>query len=129
MKIYLVNRFSIDEKVDKKNPPLSEEGIRQAKTLRLLMPSIQFDYCFSSPSISDYASAMLLVGDKVVIDRDKRLQQGPTGIVEKQIDDFLNFVEKNYLDKNILIAAEKNIIHKIKEKRKEAIVIKKDHRM
>lgn len=74
MKLYISNSFEVDTSVNNDNPPLSEIGIQQAKSKRITFPDIKFDYCFTSPLIQDYGSAMLLVGDKVLIDRDKRLQ-------------------------------------------------------
>lgn len=122
MSIYLVKSFSIDKTVEK-NPPLSKKGIREAKELASVMPLIRFDFCFTSPLICDYASAMLLVGDKVIIDRDLRLQKKSTVLVEKQLDDFVLLVEKEYQNKNILIVSDTFIVTKLNKKLKESILL------
>jgi len=123
MSVYLVKCFSTDKTVDEKNPPLSEKGIREAKALRLFLSSVAIDFCFVCPLVSTYASAMLLVGNKVIIDRDERLKKKSTKLVDKQINDFVSFVEKMDPNKNILIVAEPLIVHKLNYKWKESILL------
>lgn len=122
MMIYLLKSFETEENKDiyKNNPPLSEEGIRQARKTKLTIPKVTFDYCFTSSYIADYASGMLVVGDKMIIDRDKRLnkkgKEESTEDVEKRVKDFLSFL-KTYSPKVFLVVADQSIIEMIRDQK------------
>ncbi len=122
MKLYLIASFPVDNTI-KDNPPLSEEGIRQAKSLRLTLPKVKFDYCFSSFSICDYGSAMLVVGDKLVIDRDSRLESVSKKVIEQNIREFLNYLAKTFQDKNVLVVVDKPVFQVIKKNMPSAIIL------
>ena len=125
MKLYISNSFEVDTSVNNDNPPLSEIGIQQAKSKRITFPDIKFDYCFTSPIIQDYGSAMLLVGDKVLIDRDKRLQyEASLADNNTRIIEFIDFLEQTYPEKTILLvinSAMNSILQNYKTKNLEII--------
>lgn len=125
MKLYISNSFEVDTSVNNDNPPLSEIGIQQAKSKRITFPNIKFDYCFTSPLIQDYGSAMLLVGDKVLIDRDKRLQyEASLADNNTRIIEFIDFLEQTYPEKTILLvvnSAMNSILQNYKTKNLEII--------
>lgn len=125
MKLYISNNFEVDTSVNNDNPPLSEIGIQQAKSKRITFPDIKFDYCFTSPLIQDYGSAMLLVGDKVLIDRDKRLQyEASLADNNTRIIEFIDFLEQTYPEKTILLvvnSAMNSILQNYKTKNLEII--------
>lgn len=125
MKLYIFNSFEVDTSVNNDNPPLSEIGIQQAKSKRITFPDIKFDYCFTSPLIQDYGSAMLLVGDKVLIDRDKRLQyEASLADNNTRIIEFIDFLEQTYPEKTILLvvnSAMNSILQNYKTKNLEII--------
>ncbi len=125
MKLYISNSFEVDTSVNNDNPPLSEIGIQQAKSKRITFPDIKFDYCFTSPLIQDYGSAMLLVGDKVLIDRDKRLQyEASLADNNTRIIEFIDFLEQTYPEKTILLvvnSAMNSILQNYKTKNLEII--------
>ena len=125
MKLYISSSFEVDTSVNNDNPPLSEIGIQQAKSKRITFPDIKFDYCFTSPLIQDYGSAMLLVGDKVLIDRDKRLQyEASLADNNTRIIEFIDFLEQAYPEKTILLvvnSAMNSILQNYKTKNLEII--------
>lgn len=113
--IYVISSFAIDSTIEN-NPPLSAMGITQAKTIRSKLVNFSFDYCFASPLVADYGSAMIMLGDKMIIDRDKRLELiNSPEIVQKNIEEFINYLKNNYIDKNILIVAKKEMINILKK--------------
>ena len=110
MKLYLKKKFSIDSSV-KKNPPLSEKGIREARLFQLMMSSLPVDFCFTDSSVAGIGSAMLLVGDKLEIGRDSRLEmKKSTELVEKNVQSFLSDLKELSSSAVVLILAEENIL-------------------
>ena len=113
MKYYLLEPFAKDLSVEK-NPPLSEKGIRMARVFALTMKGISIDYCYTDTSIASFGTALLLVGDKLIVNKvdalDKELEENVTSFIKE-----LN-------DKYILIIAEKSILFII-DKYTDAIFI------
>lgn len=66
----------------KSNIPLSDEGRRQCKKLKEKIKDKKYDICFSSPLIRAMETAMILVGDKVLINKDDRLIERGMGKLE-----------------------------------------------
>ena len=70
--LYLIESFKEDSKV-KNNPPLSEEGVVFGKKLKLRNNAIKFDLCYTSYLLSDFGSALIITGDKLIVNSlDKR---------------------------------------------------------
>lgn len=113
---------------------LSELGIKQAIGLGLLVANVKFDAVFCSDLKRAVDSAHLGFGDKYDIRQDPRLRECnygdlnqsdenavdyqqyiatpfPNGEslkdVERRIDNFLNFLKKNYSGKNVALVAHK----------------------
>ena len=121
VKLYLIKSFSTDEKI-KENPPLSEKGIKDAKLVRLLLPDVTFDCCYTGEEIASYGSAMLMIGDKLVIKRDKRLnKEKSTKVVENNITSYLSSLKDENM---ILIVADSTVIKALHKQVPNAIEIK-----
>ena len=86
MKYYLLEPFAKDLSVEK-NPPLSDKGIRMARVFALTMKGISIDYCYTDTSIASFGTALLLVGDKLIVDKvdalDKELEENVTSFIEE----------------------------------------------
>ena len=128
MKLYLIPSFGTDLTLSKTNPPLSEEGIRKARTMRLFIDCNMFTCCFTSSLAQDFGSAMLLVGDKVVIERDEalNLKKQSTATVEKELQNFLTYISKKYSEDTILVVANDVIITYLKRLYPEAKLLIKN---
>lgn len=109
MKIYLLEPFDRDKSV-KENPPLSEKGIRMARLFSLTMKNFVIDYCYTDTSIASFATALLLVGARVKIDKDEKLNNKDQ--IKKNLKE-LNIRHSD--DSKVLIIAEKSILLLIKE--------------
>lgn len=110
MKIVLVRHGTTEyneKKVlqGKSNIPLNDTGRRECYKLKEQLKDIDFDICFSSPLIRTVETAMILVGDRVFIQPDKRLEERNLGDLEgksiklydskKYWDYSLNYKENN----------------------------------
>lgn len=117
MKYYLLESFAKDLSVEK-NPPLSEKGIRMARVFALTMKGISIDYCYTDTSIASFGTALLLVGDKLIINKvdalDKELEENVTSFIEE--------INNKYKEGKILIIAEKSVLSII-NKHTDAIFI------
>ena len=76
------------------NIPLNDTGRKQATTLKQRLKDTNFDICFSSPLIRAMETAMILVGDKTEIRKDKRLIERGFGKLEGNTID--NYDSKKY---------------------------------
>ena len=106
--IYLVKSFREDKDTSgKNNPPLSEEGVEFGKKLKLRNNAIKFDMCYTSFKLKDFGSALILVGDKLIVQRTHSLDNN-----EKE--EIISFVKSLPIDKSILIVADDEVISVIK---------------
>lgn len=92
MKIVLV-RHGTTEYNEKKilqgksNIPLNDTGRRECYKLKDELKDMDFDICFTSPLMRTVETAMILVGDRVLIQVDKRLEERNLGNLEgKSVD-------------------------------------------
>lgn len=99
------------------NIPLNDAGRVQVKKLKIEMNSNKYDYCFTSPLVRSFETAMILVGDKVEIKKDPRLIERNYGKLEGK--------EKNLLDKKLYFNYDINSsamkVEKIKDLEKRLI--------
>ena len=108
--LYLRESFKEEKDFEgKNNPSLSEEGVQVGKRIKLKISGIKFDKCYSSFLLKDFSSAIILVGDRLVVERTHSFDK-----IDKE--EIMAFVTDLDLDKNILIVASKEIILIIKEK-------------
>ena len=106
--IYLVKSFREDKDTSgNNNPPLSEEGVEAGKKLKLRNNAIKFDMCYTSFKLKDFGSALILVGDKLIVQRTHSLDNN-----EKE--EIISFVKSLPIDKSILIVASDEVISVIK---------------
>lgn len=73
---------------------LNDEGRRQVKKIKPEINKQHYDICFSSPLIRTIETAMILVGDKTEIRKDKRLIERGFGKLEGNTID--NYDSKKY---------------------------------
>ena len=107
--LYVIKSFKEDKDYDgKKNPPLSEEGVQFGKKLKLRNNVINFDLCYTSYLLKDFGSALILVGDKLVVERTHSLD-------EKDKEEIIRFIKSLPQDKSVLIVASDGVISIIKE--------------
>lgn len=102
MKYYLLEPFAKDLSVEK-NPPLSEKGIRMARVFALTMKGISIDYCYTDTSIASFGTALLLVGDKLIVNKVNALDRE----LEENVTSFIEEINNKYKEGKILIIAEK----------------------
>ena len=106
--IYVVKSFREDKDISGNgNPPLSEEGVEAGKKLKLRNNAIKFDMCYTSYMLKDFGSALILVGDKLIVRRTHSLDNN-----EKE--EIINFVKSLPQDKSILIVASDVVISTIR---------------
>ena len=106
--IYVVKSFREDKDTSGNlNPPLSEEGVEFGKKLKLRNNAINFDKCYTSFKLKDFGSALILVGDKLIVERTHSLDS-------KNKEEIINFIESLSQDKSILIVASDEVISIIK---------------
>ncbi len=106
--IYIVKSFREDKDTSGNlNPPLSEEGVETGKKLKLKNNAIKFDMCYTSFKLKDFGSALILVGDKLIVERTHSLDNN-----EKE--EIISFVKSLPIDKSILIVADDDVISVIK---------------
>ena len=102
--IYIVKSFREDKDTSGNlNPPLSEEGVEFGKKLKLRNNAIKFDMCYTSFKLKDFGSALILVGDKLIVERTHSLDNN-----EKE--EIISFIESLPQDESILIVASDEVI-------------------
>ena len=77
MKIYLLETFDKDKTVEI-NPPLSEKGIRMSRLFSLTIKNLRIDNCYTDTSVASFGTALLLVGTKVKINKNQKLNKNVT---------------------------------------------------
>ncbi len=103
--IYLIESFKEDKDTSgKNNPPLAEEGVQFGKRLKYKYKDLKFSKCFSSYKLKDFSSALILVGDYLIVERCHELDSD---------SDISSFIKKLDKDKDILIVADNKVIKKI----------------
>ncbi len=117
MKYYLLEPFAKDLSVEK-NPPLSEKGIRMARVFALTMKGISIDYCYTDTSIASFGTALLLVGDKLIVNKVNTLDKD----LEEKVNSFIESLNNKYKEGKVLIVAEKSVLSII-DKYTDAIFI------
>lgn len=119
------------------NGLLSNAGIRQAKKLSDKLKSTNIDLCYTSPMARTWQTAMILVGDRAIINDDKRLIERYLGSYEgvKKED----YKYKNYWDYKLnltdggvepvqdLISRASSFLEEIKEKHPDKTVLIVSH--
>lgn len=61
---------------------LNKTGQSECMALRRKLNDVNFDYCFTSPLVRTFETAMLIVGHRVLIKRDDRLTERGLGKLE-----------------------------------------------
>ena len=106
--LYVVKSFREDKDTSGSgNPPLSEEGVEFGKKLKLRNNAINFDKCYTSFKLKDFGSALILVGDKLIVERTHSLDNN-----EKEV--ITVFIKSLPQDKSILVVASDEVISIIK---------------
>ena len=106
--LYVVKSFREDKDTSGNlNPPLSEEGVEFGKKLKLRNNAIKFDMCYTSFKLKDFGSALILVGDKLIVERTHSLDNAKK-------EEIISFVKSLPIDKSILIVADDDVISVIK---------------
>lgn len=106
--LYVVKSFREDKDTSGNgNPPLSEEGVEFGKKLKLRNNVIKFDKCYTSFKLKDFGSALILVGDKLIVERTYSLDS-------KNKEEIINFIKSLPIDKSILIVADDEVISTIR---------------
>lgn len=106
--LYVVKSFEEDkDTTGKNNPPLAEEGVQFGKNLKIRNNTLKFDLCYTSYLLKDFSSALILVGDKLIVERTHSLDNN-----EKE--EIISFVKSLPIDKSILIVAGDDVISVIK---------------
>lgn len=107
--LYVVKSFREDKDTSGSgNPPLSEEGVEFGKKLKLRNNAIKFDMCYTSFKLKDFGSALILVGDKLIVERTHSLDNAK----KEEITDFIKSLSQ---DKAILVVASDEVISIIKD--------------
>lgn len=107
--LYVVKSFREDKDTSGSgNPPLSEEGVEFGKKLKLRNNAIKFDMCYTSFKLKDFGSALILVGDKLIVERNHSLDNAK----KEEITDFIKSLPH---DKSILVVAGDEVISIIKD--------------
>ena len=107
--LYVVKSFKEDKDTSGKgNAPLSEEGVQYGKKLKLRNNAINFDMCYTSYLLKDFSSALILVGDKIIVERSHILE-------DEKKDEIISLIKSLPLDKSILIVASDSVISIIKD--------------
>ena len=102
-----MKNFKADFTYNKANPPLSDEGVQFGKRFKLRNNKFEFDMCYTSYLLKDFGSALIFVGDKIMVERSHALDNAK----KEKIIDFIKFLPK---DKSILVVASDEVISIIK---------------
>lgn len=81
------------------NIPLNDNGRKTCYELKEKLKNKHFDICFSSPLMRTMETAMILVGDRVLIERDDRLIERFLGDLEGKA--FKLYNPKKYWNYNL----------------------------
>ena len=107
--LYVVKSFREDKDTSGNlNPPLSEEGVEFGKKLKLRNNAINFDKCYTSFKLKDFGSALILVGDKLIVERSHSLDNAKK-------EEITVFIKSLPQDKSILIVASDVVVSMIKD--------------
>ena len=107
--LYVVKSFREDKDTSGNlNPPLSEEGVEFGKKLKLRNNAINFDKCYTSFKLKDFGSALILVGDKLIVERSHSLDNAK----KEEVTDFIKSLSQ---DASILIVASDVVVSMIKD--------------
>ena len=97
MKVTLVRNAQTEENFlrhvqEQKNELLNDTGRRQVLQLKRRISNLSYDYCFISPLIRSFETALALIGDRCEIVRDERLMDREMGeLVGRPIDEYNAF--------------------------------------
>ena len=97
MKVTLIRNAETEEDflrhiVGRKNELLNDTGRRQVLQLKRRISDLNYDYCFISPLIRSFETAISLIGDRCEIIRDERLIDREMGeLVGRSIDEYNAF--------------------------------------
>lgn len=106
--LYIVKSFKEDKDTNgSNNPPLSEEGVEFGKKLKLRNNALKFDMCYTSYLLKDFSSALILVGDRLIVERTHNLDN-------PKKEEIINFIKSLPVDKSILIVVNDKVISLIK---------------
>lgn len=107
--VYLVKSFKEDKDfLSNNNPPLSEEGVNKGKVIKEKIKDIEIDICYTSYLLKDFASALILVGERLEIYRDNVLN-------DLDIEKLGKFVGALPSDKNILLVCSNQVSNYLKK--------------
>lgn len=139
MKLYIVKSQETDLSKNgivegqQKNAQLNEYGVKQAEKLKTKLKNINFDLCFTSPLINAWSTAIILVGDKLLIEEDKRLIERSYGELENKLMNECNLEEYWKYEKNLsknkvepiqdAIKRCKNLLDDLKDKYNDKILL------
>ena len=131
MKVTLVRHAETEQNFlrimqGRSNPLLNDTGRRQVLRLKNKLSDLKYDLCFTSPLIRSFETALVLVGDRVEIQRDDRIIERDLGELEgRSKDEYNAFKFWNY-DKNCsdygvepvqdLLKRCENFLNELKEK-------------
>ena len=97
MKVTLVRNAETEENFlrhiqGRKNELLNDTGRRQVLQLKRRISDLNYDYCFISPLIRSFETAIALIGDRCEILRDDRLIDREMGeLVGRPMDEYNAF--------------------------------------
>lgn len=105
MKITLIRHAETEENYlgkiqGRSNPLLNETGRRQTLSLKMKLSSSNYDYCFTSPLIRCFETALVVIGDRTEIIRDDRLIEREMGELEGRPKEEYNAFQFWNYDKN-----------------------------
>ncbi len=89
-----------------------------ARVFALTMKGISIDYCYTDTSIASFGTALLLVGDKLIVNKVADLDKE----LEEKIISFIESLNNKYSEGKVLIVAEKSVLSII-DKYTDAIFI------
>ena len=105
MKVTLVRHAETEENFlgkmqGRSNPLLNDTGRRQVLRLKNKLSDLKYDLCFTSPLIRSFETALVLVGDRVEIQRDDRIIEREMGELEGRPKEEYNAFQFWNYDKN-----------------------------
>ena len=71
------------------------------------MKGISIDYCYTDTSIASFGTALLLVGDKVIVNKVDALDKE---LGKENVTSFIEEINNKYKEGKILIIAEKSVL-------------------
>ena len=105
MKVTLVRHAETEQNFlrimqGRSNPLLNDTGRRQVLRLKNKLSDLKYDLCFTSPLIRSFETALVLVGDRVEIQRDDRIIEREMGELEGRPKEEYNAFQFWNYDKN-----------------------------